>query len=92
MKKREIKGREIIEDIRLGLTDDEIMEKYKLSHQGLRSLFLKLRHAGLITKDEFEWRPALWDETVTLDLMYPSDLSETTEDAAPFIKVADAKR
>jgi transcription initiation factor IIE alpha subunit len=92
MKKREINGREIVEDIRLGLTDDEMMEKYRISTQGLRSLFIKLYQAGLITNDDMEWRPSLWDETVTLDLSYLSDPADTTIKAQPFIRMAGAKR
>jgi hypothetical protein len=91
VKKRDVNGREIIEDIRLGLTDDELMEKYRLTTQGLRSLFTKLHQTGLITGEDFQWRPAFWDETITLDLTYLSEPDDTSLQARPFIRVAGGK-
>jgi hypothetical protein len=68
MGKREIHAKRIMNDLKLGMTDDELMEKYKLTPKGLKSLFNKLLKAKLITKEEFDWRPTFWDDTVTISL------------------------
>jgi hypothetical protein len=48
VKKRVIEAKLVIEDIRSGSSDLELMEKYKLSSKGLQSLFKKLGDAGLL--------------------------------------------
>jgi hypothetical protein len=68
MGKREIRAKQIMRDLKLGVTDDELMEKYRLTPKGLKSLFNKLLKAKLITKEEFDWRPTFWDDTVTISL------------------------
>ncbi|MBM3299154.1 MAG: hypothetical protein FJY85_04285 [Deltaproteobacteria bacterium] len=56
MAKRQIRIREAIADVRSGMTDTELMEKYQLAAKGLQSLFAKLIAAKLITIDELEQR------------------------------------
>jgi uncharacterized protein (DUF433 family) len=68
MSKREIKAKNILEDLRAGLTDDQLMEKYRLSPTGLKSLFDKMVAAKVMTKEEYAWRPVGWDDTVSIDL------------------------
>lgn len=68
MSKREIHAKEIMKDLKLGATDDELMDKYRLTTKGLKSLFTKLLKAKLISKEEFDWRPTFWDDTVTINL------------------------
>ena len=68
MSKREIKAKDILEDLRAGLTDDQIMEKYRLSPTGLKSLFDKMVAAKVMTQEEYAWRPVGWDDTVSIDL------------------------
>ncbi len=46
--KHRIKAREIVDEMRLGLTDSELKERYRLSSRGLRRLLNKLVHAGAI--------------------------------------------
>jgi uncharacterized protein (DUF433 family) len=48
MNTRRIKAREALEDIRAGIDDIALMNKYKLSAQGLQSLFTQLGEAGII--------------------------------------------
>lgn len=48
MSEREIEARRVLEDIRAGMSDAELMDKYKLSTRGLRSLFRELTTLGLI--------------------------------------------
>jgi hypothetical protein len=40
--KRTIKAKDIVNDIRSGLTNLQLMEKYNLSSKGLQSIFTKL--------------------------------------------------
>ncbi len=48
MTKRVIEAKLVLLDIRLGMSDLELMLKYKLSSTGLQSLFRKLGEAGLL--------------------------------------------
>ena len=48
MSKRKINAKQAVRDIRLGLTDADMMEKYELSSRGLQSLFEKLITEGLV--------------------------------------------
>jgi uncharacterized protein (DUF433 family) len=56
MGKRQIKIREALADVRSGMTDAELMDKYQLAAKGLQSLFAKLVDAKLITIEELERR------------------------------------
>ena len=55
-RKREINAKGILADIRAGLSDEELMKKYKLSTIGLESVFRKLVQAGAITDDQITVR------------------------------------
>ena len=48
MEKPIIDAREVLNDIRSGMDDVDLMKKYNLSSLGLGSLFRKLTHAGVI--------------------------------------------
>ena len=52
MRARDIKPKQAVEDIRAGLDDQALMEKYKLSDKGLQNLFDELAYLGFITQDE----------------------------------------
>ncbi|MDQ1238886.1 MAG: hypothetical protein QG577_1071, partial [Thermodesulfobacteriota bacterium] len=54
--KRRIKGNEIVADIKGGMTDQRLMEKYKLSEQALKNIFRKLVDAGAILESELQER------------------------------------
>lgn len=56
MGKRQIRIREALADVRSGMTDAELMDKYRLAAKGLQSLFAKLIDGGLITLEELERR------------------------------------
>ena len=43
-----IDAKEVLDDIRSGMTDVDLMNKYNLSSLGLQSLFKKLTQAGVI--------------------------------------------
>jgi hypothetical protein len=66
--KRVIKASEVVRDLRDGLTDSEIMAKYKLSAKGLQSLFRKLEAAKVMKPSELYGRFPSYDDTAALDL------------------------
>ncbi len=55
-----------LKDIRDGMEDSDLMEKYRLSSQGLESLFDYLVSTGLITRMELDLRMPSVDSTVDL--------------------------
>ena len=59
MPKVVVDAKEALADIRSGLSDSELSEKYSLSAVGLQSLFSKLLAAGLITEAELSTRKPL---------------------------------
>ena len=78
--KREVKAKEAIRDIRSGMDDIALMEKYKLNDKGLRSLFRRLLAAGLVTADEIDGRDSPFFSTVTLDMDLNGFLDEGRKD------------
>jgi hypothetical protein len=52
--KKTISAREVVADIMVGLTDEQLMEKHMLSAKGLESLKNKLLSAGLITQSQLD--------------------------------------
>lgn len=66
--KRQIKAKDLVTDIRSGMSDATLMTKYKLSAKGLQSAFQKLLQAGVLTTHDFSSRPKLYEDTVTIDL------------------------
>lgn len=68
MEKRKITAREVLRDVRSGSSDQDLMEKYTLSSQGLQSVFHKLVSAGVITQAELDDRVPITERTVDLGL------------------------
>ncbi len=56
MTKKHIDSSQAIKDIRKGMSNSAMMEKYRLSATGLRSLFHKMVDAGLISQSELAGR------------------------------------
>jgi hypothetical protein len=56
--KRTIKAREIVADIRSGLTDKQLVDKYNISFNALEHLFRKLIDAGALQESEVDGRGA----------------------------------
>ena len=52
MTKPIIQARQFAEDIRSGMSDFELMEKYRLSAKGIQSAFSKLLDNGIVTVEE----------------------------------------
>ena len=54
--KKKISAKAIMMDLKAGLTDRELMEKYDLSFQGVQDVFTQLTKAGLATQAYFDKR------------------------------------
>ncbi len=55
---KKISAKEIIADLRDGLSDADLIKKYDISYKALQDLFGKLVEAGLATKSYFNKRAA----------------------------------
>jgi hypothetical protein len=84
--KRKIKAKPFIRDLRNGVGDRELMEKYALSESQLHKVFHKLADAGAIDEMEFFMRTSLSDSTITkafVDIQHTvpgmGDAKEATE-------------
>jgi len=64
MSKRQLSAREILQDIRAGMDDTALMDKYRLSAQGLQGVFKKLIAAGVIKQAEVDRRASPRKQTV----------------------------
>jgi hypothetical protein len=65
--KREIKAKSLVNDIRAGFSNLELMEKYSLSSKGLLSAFNKLIASQVMEEDELEGRVPTFDDTVDIN-------------------------
>ncbi len=72
--KPRIKAGDAVRDIRSGMTDSQLMEKYGLSAKGLQSLFLKLLEAKAITDAEMNQRRAIYHDTTVIQQIDAGDI------------------
>ena len=63
-----ISTKQVLEDIERNLSNQDLMDKYGLSFQGLASLFKKLLNKGLITRRYLEERSAQENRPIEIDL------------------------
>ena len=68
MAKVKVDAKTALDDIRAGMSDAALIDKFKLSAMGLQSLFDKLISAGLITRAELDERMPLSEKTVEIDI------------------------
>ena len=68
MEKRKVTARDILRDIRSGADDAALMKNYRLSAQGLQSVFNKMLKAGVVTQHELDERIPVSERTVELGL------------------------
>jgi len=68
--KRRIRVADITNDIRSGMTDSELMDKYRLSVKGLQSIFSKLERTSAISSAEIYGRFTGYDDTVAVDQVW----------------------
>jgi hypothetical protein len=74
--KRTIKAKDIVKDIRSGMTDSQLMNKHGLSSKGLQSIFKKLINANAMKVQEiFNRAPAV---ATTQRMSQTSDLLRET--------------
>ncbi len=83
--KRKIKAKPFVSDLRNGMGDNELIEKYALSESQLHKVFHKLVDAGAIDEMELFMRTSLSDSTITKAFVETQcavqeleDLGETT--------------
>jgi hypothetical protein len=62
-----ISAKDILEDIRAGCSDSELMRKYNLSARGLHRVFKKLVRAKVVTDTEISERADHGEDTVIVD-------------------------
>jgi len=72
--KPRIKARDAVRDIRSGMTDSGLMEKYGLSAKGLQSLFLKLLEAKALTQAELNQRRAIYHDKTLVQQIDARDI------------------
>ncbi len=65
--RRKIPARTFVDDMRAGLPDSGLMEKYRLTARGLHSAFRKLLAANVIQPSELLGRHSEYDETIDVD-------------------------
>jgi hypothetical protein len=63
--KRKIKAKAFVRDLRNGMDDKELMEKYSLSKNQLHKVLHRLVDAGAIDEMELFMRTSLSDSTIT---------------------------
>jgi Mor family transcriptional regulator len=63
--KRKIKAMELVQDLRKGMGDEDLMKKYEVSPNQFQKVLSKLVEAGLIDEMELFMRTSLTDSTVT---------------------------
>lgn len=82
-KKRQVNAREVAGDILSGMTDAQLMEKYKLTAKGLHSVFQKLIAAKVIKPSQIVRRSLAYDETVAIELSRIIPLEKPAAAAPP---------
>ncbi|MGB6065390.1 MAG: SHOCT domain-containing protein [Desulfomonilaceae bacterium] len=65
--RKTLPAKQVLTDIRSGMSDSELMNKYLLSGKGLESLLNKMVVAGLLKQSELEARSTLFEGTVDID-------------------------
>jgi hypothetical protein len=67
MAKRKIRARDIVNDIRAGLNDGALMEKYRLTAKGIQRILLKLLERNVITLADLNSRVSEYDDTAEIE-------------------------
>lgn len=92
--KRKIKAKPLVNDLRLGLTDNQIMAKYGLNESQYFKVLRRLEEAGLIGEMEMFERSSLSESTVMqamtpVEIYAPSSAAE--EEAEQALAVPDSE-
>jgi hypothetical protein len=67
-RKRKLPTKRVIADIRAGMTDEGLMEKYDLDARVLLKLFDRLVETKLLTQEDLRLRRDFFEGTVEIDL------------------------
>jgi Tfp pilus assembly protein PilF len=82
MTKRKINPKAVVEDIRAGMRDSALREKYALSSKGLQNLLSKLAASGLIEQSEIDGRAALEGGQKVPTIGSPSSVKPSSKDSS----------
>jgi len=83
--KKQINGRNIIDDLRSGMTDRELQVKYRLSTNGLCTIYEKLVDRGAISHSEL----SKWSQLYSLRTHYKESRSYPRADLASRVPIYD---
>ena len=72
MTRAKINAKDVLNDIRKGMDDASLMEKYKLSANHLQHLFGKLVQAGVLQQRELDNRTPMFEGTVEVVFKFPA--------------------
>ncbi|MFH1115861.1 MAG: zinc ribbon domain-containing protein [Pseudomonadota bacterium] len=85
MAKRTISAKEILKDMRAGLNDSSLMEKYQLSEKSLKAAFKKLVETGAVKQADLDCRWSAHKRTMPEPMKIETRLAPTKKEglAAP---------
>ena len=92
MEKKKISAKEVVTDIRAGMSDSALMKKYLLSNAGLQSLFDKLVTGGYIDLAEIQERTQGFLGTVVISETFLAEALGKAEDSCEPLKSKSATR
>jgi ankyrin repeat protein len=72
MPRNKISAREVLTDVRSGMDDAALMEKYRLSAAHLQNLFKKLVEAQVLKQSELDSRITMFEGTVEVVFKFPA--------------------
>jgi hypothetical protein len=78
---REVSAKEVLKDLRSGMTQDAMMHKYRLSAQGLANLFEQLVEAGLMAESELDQGSSLENTVEITEKGFGDILAKAREEA-----------
>jgi hypothetical protein len=67
--KLRIKAKDIIADLRSGITEAALMTKYNISSEALQKALTQLLEDGYISQAEYDWRPTEYYDDVIIESM-----------------------
>ena len=60
--KRKLSAKQVLEDVKGGLSDDDLMSKHRLTARELQGVLRKLVEAGWLTQSQLDARTAIFEE------------------------------
>lgn len=81
--KPKIKAGDAVRDIRSGISDLQLMEKYGISAKGLQSLLTKLLEVKAVTPAELDQRLTAYHDTTVIQQMDEEDIIQDIRSGMP---------